>query len=178
MLKEGRQKVLITAETNKLWSCGADSSQRKQRGKYLDLLIYEELSQWDEFGCTQLSREQSVLRRSCWDNLLEVRKYPGDVYIFWQCKHHKGGEGLIYGLRRSKGQKQAKRDTGWFTDRVRRTALWNSYLRSGLTFLSLNPLKVDCTQTYEKTVSKKQVFVFERRDWMDVEGNGSLGFFS
>lgn len=88
VLKEARQKVLITAETNKLWSCGADSSQRKPRGKYLDLLIYEELSQWDEFGCTELSTESRVcsgvnVETICWrwGNTLGTSIYFDSVNI-------------------------------------------------------------------------------------------------
>lgn len=70
-----------------------------------------------------------------------MRNHPGDFYLLGQCKHHKGGGGLIYGVGKNEGQKQAKRNIGWLRNGVSRVALWNSYLWKGLTFLLSESLK-------------------------------------
>lgn len=102
-----------------------------------------------------------------------MRNHSRDFYLFGQCKHHKGKGGLIYGVGRNKGQKQARRNTGWLTDRVSHIAPWNSYLWRDLTFLSLNSLRLDSIKTRDRMGSRKKVIVFKRTDWMDINGNGS-----
>lgn len=42
-------------------------------------------------------------------------------------------------------------------------------------FFFLNPLKLDCAKAHERMCFSKRAFVFERMDWMNIQGNGSQG---